>query len=744
MIAAAKFDRMKTHLKIHHSKLVGPTVEAELADLSTMFGLQVGGMEAPLALVISSVAGGSSSGMFLDVVEALRSVDPVYNEPGRILTILYTPDVFSSVGQTKGVPPNTLGALAEVVTGVWSEGVSSASHVVYNGQGLQARARHGFGSKCNFLVGASNANVSLGSKEDVYEAVGESLSALVTDDRLQGYLVHFYINCVVLHSGNPGAVDDRSGLRDTLDNDQTMPFSALGMSRVNLGADRFRQYIAGVVSRDIVESLLWPEFAKKDPANPKPNEQLIEERVAQAWPDFRDACYLGDWVDQERATSYEATHQMQSRVEDCVAHSILDHGYPVTLYLLESLIDGVQQRSTTGESAEQLTQTIDGLLRPILDAAQAGFARLMQSVNVATMLDGRKNPWPIQPRYGEAVPSWLLPGGTERVLIQPADYEAILGTQTRNALQDVNDKSVWQQILRTRVALGRSLGGNEPVGVSFLRRVGAWTPQDVRASATGVTGQQATIAFPSSFEEFTGLVDAWLGEPRLSADLGTFLRQGLKAYVESGTPQEQVQRQNDFLAALTAAVNIAAPFVKVKPSVVAALHPNLSANSREVLVSTIPFPAGHPLHDPIRKVFRNGKLLHPGNAARADAWFATTNAHDISVFTTTSPMLPMVFDNLMVPIAQSWAQASPSTNSRLSFWTYRRARPLVECIPVGPKQLQAMVRGWFTGRLLGQITRQQERGSGWRVQIWNPDPPTTACNRSPSRCYQRTTCMALT
>jgi hypothetical protein len=34
-----------------------------------------------------------------------------------------------------------------------------------------------------------------------------------------------------------------------------------------------------------------------------------------------------------------------------------------------------------------------------------------------------------------------------------------------------------------------------------------------------------------------------------------------------------------------------------------------------------------------------------------------------------------------------------------------------------------MVRGWFVGLILGQVTRSEERGMGWRVQAWNPDPP---------------------
>lgn len=853
VISAAKLDRIKTALGAQHAKLVGPTVQAQLADLSAKLGQQPGAMGAPIALVVSSVAGGSGAGMFMDVVEALRSVDPVYNEPGRILTILYTPDVFTSVGQTKQVPANTLGALAEVLTGVWAEGLSDASDVLYRGQGLTARAEHGFGSKCNFLVGASNANVNLGSQEEVYRAVGESLSALVVDDRIQENLIAFTITNVFLKSGDASVVQDRSGLKDPQNSAQSMPFSALGMGRVNLGADRFRQYVAAVVGRDTAEALLWPAYAVKDPSQPKPDEELIDEQVALAWEPFRIASGLNErnpanqvidalidpvaqaqrlsvWAQkgvstarqgveakgmqaeewrqrllgyynnflpsvraEEEAERYALAQTwasaIQGQLEELSAQSCLRYGFRVTTKLLEHLVaevsyscdelkgEAAAMRTSAQQVESRIMQALNvgraklaaddvaltsvgqmmhkgaeievtadrhdlaarliedlrmGLLLPLLQGVQAGYAFLTDSVNRAQMLDGRKNPWPIQPRYGETVPSWLYPGGTERVLIQCGDYESILGTQTCNSLQDQHEREVWRQVLRTRIALGEGLGSRERLATPLLQRSGAWTPRDIRACTTGVTGQQAGIGFPKSFEDFTALVDSWLADVRLSADLGSFMTQGLRAYVEAGTPQEQVARQGDFIAALTAAVNVASPFVRVKPSVVAELHPNLSADGRDVLVSTIPFTAGHPLHAPILEVFRNGRLLNPKNQQQSDSWFATAKVDDISVFTMSGEaMLPMAFDNLMSPIAQAWAQASPNKDQRYSFWSLRRARPLIECIPAGPAQLEFMVRGWFVGRVLGQVTRAEERGMGWRVEAWNPDPPHSGAQPFP-------------
>ncbi len=847
VIAAAKLARIKTALSRQHAKLVGPTVEAQLADLSGKFGQQSGGMKPPIAFIVSSLAGRTGSGMFLDVVEALRSVDPVYNHPGGIVTILYTPDVFTSVNQTKGVPPNTLGALAEVLTGVWAEGLSEASDGLYRGQGLTVRAESGFGSKCNFLVGASTAHVSVGSQEDVYRAVGESLSALVVDDRIREYFTCFFLKNVMLQSGYADRVSDRSGLRDPQNPAQSMPFSALGMGRVNLGADRFRQYVSSVVGRDITEALLWPEYAVKDPAQPKTDEELIDEQVALAWESFRKSSGLDErnpanqvvdalvdpgaqaqrlslWAHSGEATALQGAHAMgmqaqdwcqrfmgyysnflpsvraeeeaeryalaqawagsiQGRIEELLAQSSLRYGFRVTIKLLELLIaevtyscdelkgEAVALRTGGQQIESKIMQALNvgrnvlpvndaaitsvgqmmqrgaeievsadrhelaarllddvrtGLLLPLLQGVQGGYAYLTESVNGSQMLDGRKNPWPIQPRYGEKVPSWLYPGGTERVLIQHGDYESILVTQTCNSLQDEHEheREAWRQVLRTRVALGQALGSCEVLGVPILRRRSAWTPRDMHASATDSAGQQASIEFPKSFEDFAGLVDGWLADVRLSADLGRFMTQGLRAYVDSGTPQQQVDRQGDFIGALTAVLNVAAPLVRVKPSVVAELHPNLSPDGRNVLISTIPFTAGHPLHGPILEVFRNGGLLTPWNERLSDSWFATAKVDDISVFTMSGePMLPMVFDNLMIPIAEAWAQVSPNRDQRYSFWSLRRARPLIECIPVGPVQLQAMLRGWFVGRLLGQVTRAEERGLGWRVQVWNSDPP---------------------
>jgi hypothetical protein len=100
----------------------------------------------------------------------------------------------------------------------------------------------------------------LGSQSDVYYAVGESLTSIVTDDKVQQNLRAFIITNVFLQSGNSMLVQDNSKMTEASDPDESMPFSAMGMGRINLGTDRLADYIAQFLTRDTTEQLLWPDY----------------------------------------------------------------------------------------------------------------------------------------------------------------------------------------------------------------------------------------------------------------------------------------------------------------------------------------------------------------------------------------------------------------------------------------------------------------------------------------------------
>lgn len=842
-ISAAQLSPLKRALDAANERLSGVDVISDLGRISALFGQSdESPLTTPLAIVISSVAGGSGSGMFLDVIETMKTVNPAFAAPDGIITVLYTPDVFASIeGAGTQIPPNTLAAIMETTSGVFSPGLSDASVAVLGSRGLVTRSRHGFGAKCNFLVGASNKNVSLGSQEDVYYAVGESLTAIVTDDKVQQTLRAFTLTNIFLQSGSAMVVEDQSGLTEASDSDESMPFSAMGMSRLNLGTDRLADYVSMLVGRDIVEALLWPEFERRREVEGvvRTPEELIDERVGRRWREFLEASGLNErdpadqivdalvdkgaaeqalltwarsglqkasegldekglspseWAtrfqnyydnnittirSQEKSLVYEHlqdwTPSIQTKLLELISEYSVRYGLAVTNRLVSNLIDEMtfvvnelEGQATTKRSQVQMmggsiqqalmvgagklpanddavikamrgiqlgaTLEVDAdrfelaastaedlaenFLQPLLRSLQFCRAQLNESVTTDRLEDGRPNDWPLMPVFGKPIPSQLRPGATERVLIEPETYETVLQTEVQATLAGEEDRKAWRSVMRERAALGQILSTGEAKKQGFLEVVSNWIPADPQASTSRLSGVRAEFRAPKNFSQIQEQVADWLADVETGSGLANFMKQGLNDYVESGAPEIQVRRQQDLIAALQDVVQIAAPFVEINAAVRAALHPNVT-ESFEALVSTIPFIGGDLLHDRIKAVLVAGGLWSDNKSPK---WFATGKVSGISIFTMSGrAMLPMVFDNVMKPIAMSWAENANNPSRRHAFWSMRRARPLIEVIPAGHRQVSAMLRGWFLSGLLNQRVRKDEPTLGPRIQIWDPE-----------------------
>ncbi|NQW72541.1 MAG: hypothetical protein HQ453_07405 [Actinobacteria bacterium] len=310
-----------------------------------------------------------------------------------------------------------------------------------------------------------------------------------------------------------------------------------------------------------------------------------------------------------------------------------------------------------------------------------------------------------------------MPSPTERVLIEPATYEDEVEAIVRSCLSNAGEADEWRVMLRERAALGLALEtGDERRASIFAASVG-WVPDDAEATSGASTGVKAEFAFPRTVQDIADGIQRWLADPEAAGGLGTFLRQGLLDFVDSGTPEQSLVRQDALIAAFTEALARSEPFVKVNPSVTSVVHPNVSGGN-SALVSTIPFTSGHPVHDRVKAALAKAGFW---TDHLSDRWFETDAVDSISILTMTSrAMMPMVFDNLMRPIAESWQRTNDHASSRYAFWSQRRSRPLVEFIPVGEVRLGEMLRGWFLAGILGQRTIEEERGSGWRAGIWSP------------------------
>jgi hypothetical protein len=286
-VVASQLTQLQQALTRSYQRLSAPGVLAELSEVSmTMYGKAEGQNPPPMALVISSVAGGSGAGIYLDVVEALKSLDASFEKFTQ--TFLFGPDVFNNIpaGLRGSVPANALGAMNETLAGMWADGPGAGGAALFGNAGLNGRGATGFGPRNTYLIGASNGQVSFGDQDSVYRAAGESLATLVADENVQTWMIEYAIVNVFVNSANPIICNDESMLKESQNVFHSQPLGSIGVGRVSLGLDRFTEYIAEGGARWSVERLLWPQFVPPNPMNPQTPQQIVEEAVDRSWSQF--------------------------------------------------------------------------------------------------------------------------------------------------------------------------------------------------------------------------------------------------------------------------------------------------------------------------------------------------------------------------------------------------------------------------------------------------------------------------
>jgi hypothetical protein len=286
-IGVSQFSATKVFLERAISKMNSTKASSDLSAIGQLLGMPVSGASAkPTAFVISSMAGGSGSGLYQDVAHMIKLLDSSYDDYTHVM--LYGADVFElsiSKDMLKSTPGNTLAALAESISGVWSSELSEASQDLFTKAGFNQTNLKRFGGKHHWLIGAKNQHASLGaSANEIYRAVASSLSALsISPDTLVWFNNYVLTN---VFAGSATNLADNSSLKISTNLDHFQPFASLGFSRVSLGMDRFREYASQAITKAAVQRLLWPEYEPVDPNGPS-NDKKIEVRTMQLWEDFR-------------------------------------------------------------------------------------------------------------------------------------------------------------------------------------------------------------------------------------------------------------------------------------------------------------------------------------------------------------------------------------------------------------------------------------------------------------------------
>ena len=254
---------------------------------SEIFGANAEGFAPePNLIFISSLAGGTGSGAYLDVIEAVKSAELGKSWPLNSFGILYAPDVFDNFG-AKSLAPNALAAMAEIMSGLWITNASALPTLnketieLYASQGVQPAtwsAHYVLGPRYSFLIGRQNKYISYQTPDAVFTSVASSLMSWMIDDVVSDTI---NANTFGSQAGRP-VLPDETRLRFV--SQHAPPLSSFGHGKVSLGNEQFATYCEEVLARNIVDRLISEQQGINDVTT---NENHLPEKDSDsAWIEF--------------------------------------------------------------------------------------------------------------------------------------------------------------------------------------------------------------------------------------------------------------------------------------------------------------------------------------------------------------------------------------------------------------------------------------------------------------------------
>ena len=312
-ISAASLSEIQSKARQAIGKMDTATALSGLTSLTRFLGIpEAGSKTLPTAIIVSSIAGGSGAGQFIDVAEAVKSASNNQEWADHMFSILYAPDVFEQLGAMGAIAPNSLGAISEMMSGFWNQNPSQATRELMKGQGLivSSSPAYRIGPNYPYIIGRKNGLVDFGGQSEVYLAVSASIATWMTDheiqDKLSAYTIANY------SSKAPHLTDNTRLRRPGLD---PAPFSSLGFGRVSLGLEKFFEYSAERLAKSAVENLLLKHLEQDPMCAEKTAPQWIQEYADRAFPAF-----LGDSGLNEITTdNNQVIDAMRPDIEEVVA-----------------------------------------------------------------------------------------------------------------------------------------------------------------------------------------------------------------------------------------------------------------------------------------------------------------------------------------------------------------------------------------------------------------------------------------
>jgi hypothetical protein len=228
--------------------------QGQLDRLVSHLGADGSAQPDPLVIVISSLAGGTGSGVFLDICDVIRAKKPELSN--KLVGILFTAEIFNHLN-LPGLEYNTVGALSELCAGYFAP-PQEFPRIFDGAFTKQAVNKAPRGVTFPFIIGKKTFDgSSLDSTNDVYRSVTETLSSMFTNsavyDEFTGKLITNWPSEQINHGINEG----RGAFLNKQDGGEDVPLdgvvSSFGSARLCVGSEMFSEYAAHRMARDVVQ-----------------------------------------------------------------------------------------------------------------------------------------------------------------------------------------------------------------------------------------------------------------------------------------------------------------------------------------------------------------------------------------------------------------------------------------------------------------------------------------------------------
>jgi len=637
-------------------------LSAALARINTATDPESGVMP----ILIGSIAGTTGSAIVRDVLETLAQIDREIAE--RAVTILYTPDVFPAQVIGPHMQARALATITELLSLAWShygqDGSDPANpdDVPRRRSVLRSALLPGIDAprldlRDNvFLFGATDTHgVAHVGHDDAFRAAARLITAIATDPSAADSL---YMGRYAARSWAAWEKALPTPHSDVVTNlsragEGGLPLlDALGYARLSVGTEEWRRYAAQVLAADAAVML----------AIRSPTERAAPLSFEEPHAD------LEAWGAEVQALIIESVERVAAQ------HGLAAAARSVEELLAKTMVDPDPAARALGPR----------LLEPLLKALVDGIALIeSESSRLGTS-------W--RPLPTEAFPS---PDPVRDVftLIPPEDFPATLRDLLITTFE--TDATTAGQRAAQSIAAGP---------IDGLRLIASAAPR--RHRATGSDVPQAALPFAFAVycgaEDLLARADRWLTHER--KPIAAFLAHDLRSFVSApdgslpgGTSKQS--REDRLVDLLRRTLSHSAPRAELSEELMTRLHPRFAHDASHILgISPLPF-MNHPIEPRIRGVFEEcfGDTSHDVKRCLTEE----SASPDFEIVTSIQSRVDVAtLSSLMKPIA---AAGHGMDSRRTIFATEGRARPLDESLPLPTGHLRAMIRGWFTGRVLGLI-----------------------------------------